>query len=203
MQLQHGHLHKIIPEGKKGEFAVIHSEVSEAEAQRVRMYDYKGEYDGFTPGTYTILKDSCDIIMSDTPMEIKTNQTIINRAHGRVLIGGLELGLILLELQKNKRIEIVTVVEKNSEVIDLVLPHLKLDDRFSVVKGDIFQYTFSKLTKFDTIYFDIWNSICGDNVEEMVELKKKYAKHFNKDNKFSYLGCWRESDCKRLNRSYR
>jgi len=197
MELQTGHLHKIIPEASLGEFKISHRTTTLSDIQMLKMRDYREYYD-FKPGTYTILHGSLETIMSDTPMEIRTNVDIIRKANGKVLIGGLGLGLILLELQKNPEIESVLIIEKNQEIIDMVLPHLKLDNRFKVVQGDIFTFELSKEQKFDTIYFDIWNGICEDNYDEMKELHKRYRKNFNLKNPQRFIDSWRKNDCKRL-----
>ena len=81
-----------------------------------------------TGNTYntTLAKNSFnDVIMSDTDMEKTTNREVMARAHGKVLIGGLGIGLIIAPMLDFKEVERIMVIEKNQEVIDMVLPHLK------------------------------------------------------------------------------
>lgn len=152
------------------------------------------EYMDFKEGKYTRLIYGHEVVMSDTPMEVRTNEEFIIRATGSVLIGGLGLGIILLAIQDKVGITKITVVEKSPIVIKHILPKLPLGNRVNVVNADIFRYEPEE--KFDTVYIDIWNHISYDNCSEMKELKAKYRKHLNRKNADHWIGCWREDDCK-------
>jgi hypothetical protein len=133
-----------------------------------------------------------DIVMSNTPMERETNYDIIQHAHGDILIAGLGIGMILYALSKIVDVKSVTVIENNKSVIDMVWPHLKLPSNFNVFHEDIFKFETKK--KYDVIYFDIWDFICGDNYEEMKKLKMKFRKNINRKNLKCWMGCWRFED---------
>ena len=53
--------------------------------------------------------------------------------------------------------------------------------------------------KFDTIYFDIWTNIGGDNYPQMKELHRKFRKYLNKNDINKWMSSWRYDDCKRMN----
>lgn len=57
-------------------------------------------YNGIQPGTYARLtdKEAHACIMSNTQMEQVTNREFVKNAHGKVLIGGLGIGMILLAI---------------------------------------------------------------------------------------------------------
>jgi spermidine synthase len=90
-------------------------------------------------------------MMSDTNMERRSNWQVKDNAHGRVLIAGLGIGMILHPILDPTRaiisrragealqpVEHVTVVELNQDVIDLVAPSLaRYGDRVTIVKADI------------------------------------------------------------------
>jgi spermidine synthase len=161
------------------------------------MMNRRSEYYGFEPGTYVRLihKPTQTIIMTNTWMEWYTNTEFIRKAQGDILIGGLGIGMILLAIQDKPEVKTITVVEKEAEIIDLVTPQLPLNEKVTIVHEDIF--TYKPTQKYDTIYFDIWNDVCGDNYEEMKKLNRKYSRSRNPD---SWIGSWRSYECKRLHR---
>ena len=67
----------------------------------------------------------CDgkLIMSNTPAEVNDHYKFIQKAQGKVLIGGLGLGMVLKCLLDKKDVMKVVVVEQSPDVIKL-LPHL-------------------------------------------------------------------------------
>lgn len=137
-------------------------------------------------------------VMSDTPMEHRTNYGILRRASGDVLIGGLGIGMILMPLMNKEEVKTITIVEKYQDIIDMVGSQLPLNDKVKIIQSDIFENKFPKGTKFDTIYFDIWNYVNEDVYEEMKELKKSYRRclRSKKDNPNSWIGCWAEYEAK-------
>ena len=199
-------MHEIIPEQEKENFEITHLKMNEEMVKRERMNaafggaDSYGEVYGLEPGTYVCLRDKRSIfrnnvIMSDTWMEQKTNREIIDKANGDVLIAGLGIGLITLPILKKKSVRTVTIIEKEQEIIDLVAPYLPTNSKVKIICADIFKWEPEQ--KYDTIYFDIWSSICGDNYPETKKLHKKYRNYLNRTNPKHYMDSWRRSDMKR------
>jgi len=149
-------------------------------------------------GKYIRLMDNHNCIMSNTSMEKRTNSNIIDKANGDVFIAGLGIGLIVLPIQEKEEVKSITIIEKFPEVIKLVGKQLPLNDKVKIIQGDVFEYDFPKGTKFDTIYFDIWNYTNSDVYEEMKFLKKKYRKYkrSSKENPNVYMSCWAEYEAK-------
>ena len=148
-------------------------------------------HDGIPTGLYVRLMINGEVMMSDTPMEKKTNQDFINEAHGRVLIGGLGLGLILLPVMEKESVSEIVVVEYNQDVIDLVEPQLNLSDKVKIVHDDVFEYVPEGV--FNTIYMDIWpyvNSEIYD--EEMTPLLEYYKNFIDTGDEDAFLHCWCE-----------
>lgn len=127
------------------------------------------------PGRYARLLVAGGIMMTDTPMEKSTNQELIRRASGHVLIGGLGFGMVLWPLlAKQPYLLSILVVEENPDVISLVKNHLPNDSRLYVEQGDIYKWSPSLLwPKFDTIYFDIWPGISVANITEARRLRSR------------------------------
>jgi len=70
----------------------------------------------------------------------------------------------------------------------------KLGDRLTIIEADIFEWKPTRGKKWDCAWFDIWGNICGDNVEEMNQLKRKFA------HRAKWKGYWCEYESRRANR---
>jgi hypothetical protein len=160
------------------------------------------EYDELIPGDYIQLIDKKlgEIVMSDTPMEKSTNMDLYQHANGDVLIGGLGIGMILLAIQDKPEVKSITVIEKFEEIMVMVKEQLPINEKVIVINADIFEWVPDKGTKYDTIYIDIWNNICGDFWEEHKKLNRKFSKYLNKENPNAWAGSWRKKDFQQLAR---
>lgn len=193
-------------EEREGErFKLEHFTVTEKEVMSVLARDRYREYQEFLPGTYVRLVDKTKlfdgVVMSDTQMERETNLDLYRNANGHVLIGGLGIGMILLAVQDKPEVTKITVVEKYEEVIELVGKQLPLNEKVEIVHSDVFDYKPKRGEIFDTVYMDIWNTVCGDFWEEHKTLTRKFCRRINKENESSWSGSWRREDYKRLSRS--
>ena len=182
-------MHEILEEGQAGKF-------------KLSKFEITNKNRGFmcsTPnGNYVRLTHGGECVMSNTSMEERTNLDFVRKANGDVFIAGLGIGLILLAIQDKEEVKSITVLEKYPEIIELVGTQLPLNEKVKIIQGDVFEYEFPKGTKFDTIYFDIWNYVNSDVYEEMQELKKKYRKYkrFKTVNPNVYMKCWAEYQAK-------
>lgn len=149
-------------------------------------------------GTYVRLMINNELMMSDTPMEQRSNQEFIEAANGDVLVAGLGIGLILKTALLKREVKSITVIEKNQDVINITLPKIK-HEKLNVVCCDIHDYLKSPELKakdhpvYDTIYFDIWPDISTKNLPEIKKLEKAYLKYLNKENPKVYIGSWMKS----------
>lgn len=143
--------------------------------------------------SYTKLSRKGTVIMSDTPAELRDHLSFVTFAEGRVLVAGLGLGAVLQNLRKKKAVEHITVVEIDPDVIALVGEHYKkmFGKRLTIVHADIFEWEPPKGEKWDWGWFDIWPSICGDNLSDFKRLRRKFSRKV-KNKMF-----WAEYECKR------
>ena len=112
-------------------------------------------------------------MMSDTQMERDSNKEVVERARGNVLIAGLGLGLVLKPILAKSSVETVLVIEKHKDVIALVAPAFKDDEKLTIMREDI--YTWEPPARhFDTIYFDIWPNISTDNLKGIHRLHRRF-----------------------------
>ncbi len=196
-------MNSILKPVKGDRFEIAYYDLTEEALESERFRDIinphrRPEVRGQKAGTIVQLRDTekQEVVMSDTAMERDTNIDLLYEAHGDVLIGGLGIGLVLLALQKIRRVASITVIELHKELVDLVAPQLPLTDKCNIVIGDVFTWKPPKGTKYNTIYMDIWNNVCGDNYEDMKTLRRRYGKMLDRTDKFSWQECWRRYETK-------
>lgn len=160
--------------GESGEWKLSRFSVT---SQGAKMHNLREVFNGRSrfiyPGEYWGLYRNGKIIMSNTPAEIEDHWKFIEEASGKVLVGGLGLGMVLKSLLDKKAVTKVTVVEKSLDVINLVALAYIDDPRVEIVNADIFEY--KPTDRYDCAWFDIWDDISGDEYPEMKKLHRKYA----------------------------
>lgn len=191
----------ILTPSKGDRFEIAVYELTEKQLQLYQVRDLmnrRREHAYQKPGMIMQLRDtaSVEVIMADTEMERRTNQDFVWNANGDVLIGGLGLGIVLLAIQE--QVQSITVIELHKEIIDLVVPQLPLKDNVTIICDDILTWYPPKDVLYDTIYFDIWNGVCGDNYEDMKRLHRRFARRLNRTNPDHWMNSWRRADVKRL-----
>ena len=152
---------------------------------------------GIPRGEYVRLMVSGEVAMSDTQMEKRTNEKFIRNAHGNILIAGLGIGMIVLPIQDCEDVESITIIEKNKDVIELVLKKIPLNSKVKIINADIFDFIPNQ--KFNTVYFDIWNYINTDVYSnEMKPLISKFRKYLvsKSDDSERYIDCWCKTEAK-------
>lgn len=103
------------------------------------------------------LLENGGVWMSDIPSEHAQMLACVKGMRGKVLVGGLGLGLAATILAKRKSVTKVVVVELSKAVIDLVAPYLG-SNKIEVVHADLFKYLTKLKTEFDYAFYDIWKS---------------------------------------------
>lgn len=172
-----------VPDGEKGNFRVENFYISEKDA---KYYNISATFSGtgryVTSGNYTRLKRTdgyCDTIMSDTSAEIRDHYEPVIMAHGRCLINGLGIGVVLQACLRKQEVEHVTVIELEQDVIDLVAPHYYQmfgDERLTVVCADAYEYMPPRGARYQMVWHDVWSCICADNWPLYGKLHRKYGR---------------------------
>lgn len=194
-----------LPEATVGIAQVQHFSVSKADADWTRVHAAIRGADEYVPaGRYAKLLVGQALWMSDTPMEWRSNGWAIRQARGQVLIGGLGLGMILCAmLEKPHPPMHITVVEKVPDVLRLVGPPLLKrfgPERLTLVEGDIYRWKPLKGTRYDLIYFDIWQDVCTDNLEGMSRLHQRFKAYKALGGQ---MGSWKQEELRdRRRRGY-
>jgi hypothetical protein len=101
--------------------------------------------------------DGCGIMASDKPDEIYIQYIAFHKMRGRVLVGGLGLGMAANMIAAKPEVTSVTVIEREPDIIRLVEGNL--DPKVTVVQADVFGYV-DQITRgqFDSAYYDTWYS---------------------------------------------
>lgn len=164
-----------IPDSSLGDWEVKSFEINQKEASEINLeLLFIDSNRIISPGKYTKLSYKDQIIMSNTPAEIREHSIFINEAmkSESVLINGLGLGMCVKKILESN-IEKITVIEKSKTVIDLVSPYLQ-DNRIIIINEDALTYTPPKGEKYCAVWHDIWPTIDEENIPEMKKLHYKY-----------------------------
>ncbi len=179
-----------VPDGRSGNWCVESFSVSKEDARKFNLF-CKKPIERIEAGNYKRLLKNGNVIMSNTRMEILTHCEAIQQAKGTVLVAGLGLGMFLTSICDKPEVGQIIVVEKSTDVMNLVAPTFSSHPKISIINADIFEWKPEKDMKFDFVWFDIWDEICSDNLKEMTKLKRKY----NKWGKIKL--CWGEQECRK------
>lgn len=113
-----------------------------------------------TPITITHLEEYRDGEWYDWMVDDPTNYIAMvkygRESSGHVLTAGLGLGLVAHELVKNDKVDSITIIERNEDVIRLTAKYLPQEVK--LVQGDFWEFIESSDVIYDTIISDIWAS---------------------------------------------
>lgn len=169
--------------------------VSEDEA---KLHNIRSRGRGYIEaGVYKRLVINGDTVMSNTPMEIRTNRMAYARATGRVLINGLGLGMLVEKMLTKPEVEHITVIEKNPEVIALVGPVFANNDRVTIIEADALEYRPPKGENYQLVWHDIWTFITSDNLPDMHKLHRRYGRRAEQQMS------WAREECELIREGYR
>lgn len=200
-----------IPEGESGLWAVRHFEVPvhlEETYRKLRrrmntewsMLDDLSEDPEderhIVAGSYTKLEllnehMMMDCVMSDTQPEIEEHYPLFDRAHGRVLVHGLGLGMCALACANQPNVSRVHVLERSQHVIKLVGSHIT-HPKVTIERADALKWR--PASSWDVVWSDIWTYISERNLPEMKRLERTYR------GKCGWHGFWLRDECERRHR---
>jgi len=116
------------------------------------------------------------MLMSDSPQEIFLQYDAYKEARGRVLIGGLGLGMSPTLFAEKDEVSEVIVVEIEKDIIKLCRPKNK---KIKVINDDIWNYLKTTNEKFDYIYIDIhYSTGCMEYIKTILPMRKILSERF-------------------------
>jgi len=182
----------VIPEGRVGEATIQHMVIGEREASATLIRTFITREAPIPEGTYARLLVRGHLMMSDTPMEQRSNYEVIHQARGDVLIAGLGVGMVVLPILAKPEVKSVLVVEKSPDVIALVEAPLRKAlgdkaDRLVIQQADVYEFEPARGQKWDVLYFDVWGDVNSDDLKDSKVLRKKFGRRKNRG---GWVGCW-------------
>jgi spermidine synthase len=182
-----------VPDGISGDWRVESFVVTDEDVRNnVRGLFRPNEY--VRPGSYKRLMRGRTVVMSNTPMEVRTNRPILVMANGSVLLNGLGLGMVLTAALAKPEVTSVTVVENSEDVARLVWPTFSGDPRVKIVMADAMHYRPEKGVRFNAVWHDIWDYITAGNLSQMETLHRRYGRRTD------WQGSWARDLCQRRRR---
>jgi hypothetical protein len=97
-----------------------------------------------------------DVVMEDSPKELRRHLPIWLEAYGNVLVTGLWLGCVVRGLLAIPHIDHIDVVEIDSEIIRVVGAGFAANSRVSFIYGDALTAEFAAERQWDFAWHDIW-----------------------------------------------
>jgi spermidine synthase len=149
---------------------------------------YNTDYSG--KDYYHIIRYNNKTLMSNDPFEVMTNQIFFEKSKGDILIFGLGLGWIIFPILDRDDIKSITVVEKNTEIIEFVgdiLSKKDVKNKLNIIEGDVYDYYNHLDKKFDFIYFDTYDTP-DLSITDIDKLNPLYQKFLN-DGGISHFWC--------------
>lgn len=190
-----------LPEGRKGRMQItIHFEPAGARLPVVSMRN--ALFMGLRRtelvldkalGIHTLQENGHGTWMSSMPQEIEQHHRQLAGLKGRVLIGGLGLGLAPALLNSMEEVEQVVVVEKSFEVLDLVGKYIP-KKKVSIVHTDLYEYLLrakKKKMRFDCAFYDIWCSTGERTLLEHIHPLKQLSQGIVS---IERIQCWNEDE---------
>lgn len=134
-------------------------------------------------------------IMTNDTFEVLSNQHFFHNSHGDVLVFGLGFGWILYPILSSEKIKTITVVEKESVIIDFITPKVKkfdIENKLKVIKGDVYDYYKLDNSKYDYIYFDTYETP-KDSISDKEKVEPLYLSNL-KPGGVCHFWCWEIKD---------
>lgn len=144
------------------------------------------EAEGIWPCThYTVLQRATadtlhmggEVVMEDTPRELRRHLPILIPARGRVLVSGLGLGCVVRGLLAKPEVEHVDVVEIDRDVIALAGGEFENDPRVTLHVGDALTIAWPKGARWDFAWHDVHASTSSELHMLHARLLGRYHDH--------------------------
>lgn len=98
-----------------------------------------------------------EVVMEDSPRELRRHLPILLAASGRVLVSGLGLGCVLRGLLSKPDVEHVDVVEIDPAILELCGAQFAGDPRVTLHLGDAESIWWATGTRWDFAWHDVWS----------------------------------------------
>lgn len=97
-----------------------------------------------------------DVVMDDSPQELKQHLPIWMNAKGHILKTGLGLGCVVRGLLTKPAVTKISVIEIDKDIIDIVGKEFSGNDKVKIYHGDALTFDLDLLDAVDYAWHDIW-----------------------------------------------
>lgn len=97
-----------------------------------------------------------DVVMEDSPKELRKHLPIWVIAHGHILKTGLGLGCVVRGLLTKPEVTKISVIEIDEDIIRIVGKEFEDDPRVVIHHGDALTFDVDKIGRIDFAWHDIW-----------------------------------------------
>lgn len=115
---------------------------------------------------------------------ISNNLTSLKFMYGDILVVGLGIGVIPQWLSNTMPLVRTTILEIDSELIDVVESMDYLNSKINIISGDV--YIYNSLKKYDAIIFDVWWVADNYTENQITELREKWNSTLRDDGKLIF-----------------
>ena len=182
-----------LPEGTSGKFSIVHGKGDKFDVVSSRESFLTGKKSSVVifdePIKVHKLTDQNGVWMTDVPIEVRQMRDAVKqlRPEGKVLVGGLGLGVVTTLLVNHPRVDKVVTIEKSVDVVALATRGQFVGE---VIVADIYEWLATlPVWDFDCAFFDTWR---GSNEGEwwysVFPLRRIIANRFGKQR----YQCWSE-----------
>lgn len=131
----------------------------------------------------TTLEIEGSVWMVDDPPHWWAMEDHASCYEGHVLCAGLGLGLIVHALHANPKVEKITVIEREQDVIDLIAPQVP-GKKLTVIQGDFWDQTPEAIPNVDGVFWDLFVGLGPLLVKAAVEVMAKIHYTWNQSPDF-------------------
>lgn len=97
-----------------------------------------------------------EVVMEDSPRELRKHLPILMQGKGRILITGLGLGCVVRGLLTKPEVSHIDVVEIDPQIVSLAGEEFRADGRVTIHLGDALTMKWKFGASFDYAWHDIW-----------------------------------------------
>ena len=128
--------------------------------------------------------------MTSMPQEIEQHTRQLAAMRGKVLVGGLGLGLAASILQQNKNVTDILVVEKSYEILELVAQKIP-KQKTHFYRANLYDFLKETREKFDYAFYDIWQPTGQSVLEQHTLPLRRLSEGIVEQSK---IECWNEDE---------
>lgn len=146
--------------------------------------------------TFPVILENNRVWMSVVPSEIRSMEKDIEAAKGKVITYGLGLGYYAFMASEKEKVESVTIVEMNRDVISLfrrnILPQFPNKEKIRIIEADAFAFIEKQEDGiYDTAFSDFWSGV-DDGLDLYLRFMAKTARFAKTKHSYWIETCFME-----------